>query len=228
MPKRIFTRIETVEGEQAELTVAREFVCAGRFVGRLDLEEAYVALRGTGEAAGSHRCLVAYVLLSYAWGMRTMRGGGRSGMGAGAHGAARGVGHRSLEPLQGPRALAAARLGRHPASGPGSPSLQAARRSRPGPGQATAGRPGRVSLSGAATTGCCAGRSAAGISAGRPYGTRPPSSWTALVSPTTVALPCGWRGSGATACNQAVRDSNTMVTPVHSPSFPNSPDVDFY
>jgi hypothetical protein len=73
MPKRIFKRIETVDGEQAELTVAREVACAGRFVGRLDLEKAYVALRGTGEAAGSHRCLVAYVLLAYAWGMRTLR-----------------------------------------------------------------------------------------------------------------------------------------------------------
>ena len=73
MPKRIFKRIETVEGERAEVTIAREVTCAGRFIGRLDLEKAYVALRGIGEASGSHRCLVAYMLLAYAWGMRTMR-----------------------------------------------------------------------------------------------------------------------------------------------------------
>jgi hypothetical protein len=62
MPKRIFKRIETIE-----------VASAGRFIGRLDLQKAYVALRGTGEASGSHRCLVAYMLLAYAWGMRTMR-----------------------------------------------------------------------------------------------------------------------------------------------------------
>jgi hypothetical protein len=73
MPKRIFKRIEMIEGEQAEITVAREIACAGRFVGRLDLGKAHIALRGNGEAAGSHRCLVAYLLLAYAWGMRTMR-----------------------------------------------------------------------------------------------------------------------------------------------------------
>src|SRR3954454_14467856 len=73
MPKRVFKRTEVVEGEPTELTVAREVACAGRFVGRLDLERAYVALRGDGEMGGSYRCLVAYLLLAYAWGMGTMR-----------------------------------------------------------------------------------------------------------------------------------------------------------
>ena len=79
MPKRSFTRVETIEGERAQVTVVRELASAGRFVGRLDLGRSFVALRGDGATHGSHRCLVAYLLLAYAWGLRTMRAEGDRG-----------------------------------------------------------------------------------------------------------------------------------------------------